>query len=252
MKSKTGSYPRIPRESFCSPACPVAAKRHFKAGARFAYLFSSLLVLAVSACSVLPEREVTTQTNIVEMDPIKGSVFIFDDGRVESFLRREGDNLVWATRQGREYIRAANPALPILSWEIGSRSGRRQIFGNHDDLWPPQGGVRARFRVLNDVTDGKQHRHYSQAWSCSIEKERKISVPAGKFPAHKIVCDRFSVNSMRIQERRTWWWSQELGHYVRRRYQNLADGAVRDIKLCAALPEIRANRPRIDAIIGAC
>lgn len=219
-------------------------------------MLSAVFALALTGCAAAPNPFSNTAGEppavSAETDPIAGMVFIFDDGRVERFLRREDDKLIWATRRGREYIRAANPALPILSWDIGERSGRRVIFGNPGDIWPPREGARARFRVLTEVRDGAERRRYSQAWSCSVGRPRNVSVPAGVFPAYAITCERFSVNSMRLLERRTWWWSEDIGHYVRRHYQDLRNGEVTNFALCGALPELRASEARIGAILDDC
>jgi len=221
------------------------------------FLATASLAAILAGCASVPNpiaglADDTPRARAAEVDPVPGTVFIFDDGRVERYLRRDGDTLIWATRRGREYVRAANPALPILSWDIGQRSGQREVFGNADNIWPPANGARAQFRVLTKVQDGDADRRYSQAWSCNVAGPQSISVPAGDFPAYRIVCERFSVNSMRLLERRTWWWSEDLGHYVRRRYQDLRDGEVSDIRLCAALPELRASEVRIEALAADC
>ncbi|MEL6388225.1 MAG: hypothetical protein AAFR00_12810 [Pseudomonadota bacterium] len=217
---------------------------------------ASLLAIA-TACAAVPNPvgALTSQepaSQAAEVDPVPGTVFVYNDGRVERFLRREDDSLVWATRAGREYKRAANPALPILSWDIGQRSGRREVFGNADAIWPPASGARARFRVLSEVSDGERRRRMSQAWSCAVDGPETESVPAGDFGIYKITCERFSVNSMRLLEQRTWWWSEDVGHYVRRRFQSLRDGEVSDIALCASLPELRASEARIEALLEDC
>ncbi len=213
--------------------------------------------LLLVGCSSVPNpvsrlAESGVSARAAEVEPVPGTVFIFDDGRVERYLRREGETLVWATRRGREYERAVNPALPILSWEVGERTGRRRVFGNADNIWPPADGARAQFRVLTEVRDGADSRRYTQAWSCKVDSPRTETVPAAAFPAYRIACERYSVNSMRLLERRTWWWSEDLGHYIRRRYQDYRDGEVSEIALCAALPELRASEARIDALLAAC
>lgn len=212
--------------------------------------------LALAGCAAYPDASVAgdapAPAYAAAFDPVEGTVFLFDDGRVERFLRREGEDLIWATRRGREYVRAANPALPIMAWRIGSRSGQREVFGAADAIWPPTDGARAQFRVLTEVTDGAESRRYSQAWTCEVNGPQAISVPAGRFEAYQIICERFSVNSMRLLQRRTWWWSEDLGHYVRRRYQNLRNGEVTDFSLCAALPDLRASEARIEALLEAC
>lgn len=220
-------------------------------------LAASAVAFLLAGCGSVPNpmqgfADPSPRARAAEVDPVPGTAFIFDDGRVERFLRRDGETLVWATRRGREYVRAANPALPILSWEIGERSGRREVFGDTGDIWPPANGSRAQFRVLTEIRDGEEQRRYSQAWTCQVDGPKAVTVPAGAFPAWRITCERFSVNSMQLLERRTWWWSEDLGHYVRRRYQDLRNGEASDIALCAALPELRASEARIEALLEAC
>lgn len=220
-------------------------------------LAASALALGMTGCGSVPNpiqgfADQPPRARAAEVDPVPGTVFVFDDGRVERYLRRDGQALIWATRRGREYVRAANPALPILSWQIGERSGRREVFGDAGSIWPPTQGARAQFRVLTVLNGGDQERRYSEAWTCNVAGSKEVTVPAGTFPAWRITCERFSVNSMRLLERRTWWWSEDLGHYVRRRYQNLRNGESSDIALCAALPELRASEARIDALLKSC
>lgn len=220
-------------------------------------LAATALSLLVAGCASVPKpipgfADPAPGDRATEVDPTPGTVFVFDDGRVERYLRRDGETLVWATRRGREYLRAANPALPILSWNIGQRSGQREVFGDAGNIWPPADNARAQFRVLTEVRDGDAARRYSQAWSCNVDGPRDVTVPAGEFASYRITCERFSVNSMTLLERRTWWWSEDLGHYVRRRYQDLRNGEVSDIRLCAALPELRASEARIDALASDC
>lgn len=213
--------------------------RHMIMSLNAALLASAILVADAEASEPAP-------------DPIAGTVFIFNDGRVERFLRADGETHVWATRRGREYERAANPAVPILEWEIGDRSGERSVFGNANAIWPPRAGARTNFRVLTRARSGERERRSVQAWTCRVGDLSTLNVPAGAFEAYTISCDRFSVNTMRLLEQRTWWWAPDLGHYVRRRYQDMRSGEARDISLCAALPEIRANDARIDSIVESC
>jgi hypothetical protein len=184
--------------------------------------------------------------------PLPGTVFIYSDGRVERFERAEGETCVWATRAGREYVRSANPMLPIQAWQIGERSGASEVHGASDGIWPPQRGGRAQFRVLNRAVSGARESRSVQAWTCRVGRAETTKTPAGSFETLPIACQLFSVGSMRLLENRTWWWSPELGHYLRRKYQSLRTGEVNDIRLCAALPESRATGARIDAILAEC
>ncbi|NOX52697.1 MAG: hypothetical protein GXP16_19505 [Gammaproteobacteria bacterium] len=182
--------------------------------------------------------------------PEPGTVFIFTEGRVERFVRTEGDVHVWATPRGREYIRSANPAEPILQWEIGGKKGERTVTGSAAALWPPQPGNSARFRVLTKLTSEGRQRRSVALWSCRIGEQTKVSVSTRTYGAMPITCLRYSAHTMRPLQKRTWWWSEDVGHYVRRRYENLRNGETIDINLCAALPEHRASAVRIASIVN--
>lgn len=212
---------------------------------------SALSILPLMALAASCASSPTSGTSAL-LAPDPGTVFIFDDGRVERFVRDEGDAQVWATRRGREYVRATNPALPILEWQVGERSGTRTVFGDSAELWPPEPGQRARFRVLTEVEEGEENSRSVQAWTCSVGHRGQKKVPAGSYTIMPIICERFSLNTMRLLERRTWWWSEDIGHYVRRRYQSVGSGEVRDIRLCAAVPPHRASSARIDAVRETC
>ncbi len=75
-----------------------------------------------------------------------------------------------------------------------------------------------------------------------------LNVPAGRFNAVPIVCDRFSHNSMRVLERLTWHYSEEVGHYIRREARDMSDGSVETYALFAALPPHAANEIRIETL----
>ena len=181
--------------------------------------------------------------------PEAGTVFIFTDGRVERFVRSAGEEQIWATRRGREYARSVNPAEPILKWEIGDRLGNRTVFGKTEKLWPPKPGNSARFRVLTEIERDGRTRRSVQNWTCRVQKMSYLTVPAGTYTTLPISCVRYSVNTMRPLQKRTWWWAPDIGHYVQRRYESIRDGETTEYRLCAALPERRASDARIDAIL---
>lgn len=214
--------------------------------------FSAVCALAALLTPALS----AAQTGLVE----PGAVFIYDDGRVERFVRAEGkgedgsEREVWASRRGQEYVRAANPVVPVLSWDFGEREGEAEVFGDANALWPPEKGRRARFRVqtVSKSADSDSARSSVRAWACRVSAAEDVETPAGTFEAWPIRCERYSLTTMRLAEVRTWWWSDEVGQSVRRRFQSLDDGAVEDIRLCAALPPARASDARIDSVLADC
>ncbi len=202
--------------------------------------FALVTVVGVSA-------DVANSQPVPAPDP--GTVFIFTEGRVERFVRSDGNEQIWATQKGREYTRSANPAEPILKWRIGKRTGTRKVIGNTSQLWPAKSGESARFRVLTILEDDGRKRRSIQPWSCRIDKAETVTVAAGTYTTLPIRCERYSVHTMRPLQKRTWWWSDEVGHYVKRRFENLRNGETTQYSLCATLPESSANHARIAAVL---
>lgn len=213
--------------------------------------FSATLLLicaALGACATPAERAV--RPAVFAPDP--GTVFLFDDGRVERFVRREAEGDIWTTRSGREYRRDPNPILPIRSWSVGNRQGESQAFGVTGEFWPPAAGDRAQFRVLHTAFAEGRERRTAQAWSCRTGSSTSLRVDAGEFEVLPVECDVYSVASQRLLERRRWWWSPEVAHYIARSFQDMRTGEVSRIELCAAIPDYRAASFKLDALAKAC
>ena len=213
--------------------------------------FSATLLLicaALGACATPAERG--PRPAVFAPDP--GTVFLFDDGRVERFVRSEAEGDIWATRSGREYRRDPNPILPIRAWSVGNRQGESQTFGVTGEFWPPAAGDRAQFRVLHTAFADGRERRTAQAWSCRTGSTTSLRVDAGEFVVLPVECDVYSVASQRLLERRRWWWSPEVTHYIARSFQDMRTGEVSRIELCAAIPDYRAASFKLDALAKAC
>jgi hypothetical protein len=209
----------------------------------------ALLVCAAFGACATPALAPVAATHV---SPDPGTVFLFDDGRVERFVRREPEGDIWATRSGREYRRSSNPILPIRSWSVGNRQGESEAFGLNRQFWPPVSGSKAQFRVLHTAFADGRERRTAQAWSCRIGSNAILRVDAGEFSVLPIECDVYSVATQRLLERRRWWWSAELGHYIARSFQDMRTGEISQIELCAALPDYRAANAKLEALAKAC
>jgi hypothetical protein len=207
-----------------------------------------LVCAALGACST--PGVTLAKPDFPSLDP--GTVFLFDDGRVERFIRREAEGDIWATRSGREYRREPNPILPIRAWSVGNRQGDSEVFGISDTFWPPAAGNRAQFRVLHTAFADGRERRTAQAWSCRIGSATRLNVDAGEFEVLPVECDVYSVASQRLLERRRWWWSPELAHYIARSFQDMRTGEISSLELCAAVPAYRAANVKLDALANAC
>jgi len=142
-----------------------------------------------------------------------GQAFIFDNGRVEQVHAVSGEEVVWAARSGRTYARSANPVVPILEWTFRGQSGRREVRGDPHRLWPLRSGASVQFQTVNQTIeeDGRTRRSL-HLWQCRVQRAQTITLRTGPMATLPIQCDRFSVGTMRVLERITWWYAEEVGH----------------------------------------
>lgn len=182
-----------------------------------------------------------------------GDAFVFSDGRVERVIEAEGPRLTWAGLSGANYQRSRNFVVPVLQWRSGRATGRREVHGNPDALWPIGKSKSARFRVVTETRANPQAaaRRSVSLWVCKTGKPRAFIVPAGTYEAIPVKCDRYSPTTMRLLEQREWDYAPDLGHYVRRVTINYLRGTNRSVELVAALSGPAASKARLTALARA-
>lgn len=186
----------------------------------------------------------------VRVEP--GATFVFSDGRVERLVEDRGETQVWATRRGREYVRARNFTVPILEWEISGVKGKRTVSGNSDKFWPPRERASSRFRVTTDILakEGAKSRSL-QYWTCKAGRKRIEAFAFAEIEVLPVTCERYTPSSMKLVERRGWLWSDEVGHYVERSSIKYSTGASQTVRLCAKIPGRTATDDRISEVVKA-
>jgi hypothetical protein len=179
-----------------------------------------------------------------------GDAFVYSDGRVERVIADNGDQLTWAGLSGSRYSRSRNFVVPVLQWRSGRGTGRREVRGNPDALWPIERSRSARFRVITETraTPQSAKKRSVSLWVCKTGKPRDFTVAAGTYNAVPVLCDRYSPTTMRLIERREWDYAPELGHYVRRVSVNYLRGTTRSAELVAALSGPAASKARLTAL----
>lgn len=179
-----------------------------------------------------------------------GDAFVYSDGRVERVIADDGTRLTWAGLSGPSYRRSRNFVVPVLQWRSGRGTGRREVRGNPDALWPLGKPRSARFRVVTQTRATPQSgiKRSVSLWVCKTGKPRDYTVPAGTFNAVPVLCDRYSPTTMRLLERREWDYAAEIGHYVRRVTINYLRGTTRTAELVATLSGPAASKARLSAL----
>jgi hypothetical protein len=186
-----------------------------------------------------------------------GDAFVFSDGRVERVVDTGDIRMTWAGLSGASYKRSRNFVVPVLEWRSGRATGRREVHGNPDALWPigtGKGGSKsARFRVVTETKANAQAaaRRSVSLWVCRTGKPKAFTVAAGTYDAIPVKCDRYSPTTMRLIEQREWDYAPEIGHYVRRVTVNYLRGTTRTVELVAALSGPAASKARLTALARA-
>lgn len=182
-----------------------------------------------------------------------GDAFVFSDGRVERVVDAGDTRMTWAGLSGASYQRSRNFVVPVLAWRSGRATGRREVRGNPDALWPIGKSKSARFRVVTETKANAQAsaRRSVSLWVCNTGKPKLFTVKAGTYEAIPIKCDRYSPTTMRLVEQREWDYAPELGHYVRRVTVNYLRGTTRSVELVAALSGPAASKARLTALARA-
>ena len=198
---------------------------------------------AAAAAAILP-----APVPLPEYEP--GDAFVFSDGRVERVIDSDGPRLTWAGLSGASYKRSRNFVVPVLEWRSGRATGRREVHGNPDALWPIGKSKSARFRVVTETKANAQAGLLRSVslWVCKTGKLRSFTVKAGTYEAIPVKCDRYSPTTMRLLEQREWDYAPELGHYVRRVTVNYLRGTTREVELVAALSGPAASKARLTAL----
>ncbi|WP_285713239.1 hypothetical protein [Erythrobacter oryzae] len=203
----------------------------------------SLVAAAAAAATALPSPIALPQYE-------GGDAFVFSDGRVERVVESRGDTVIWAGLSGPSYTRSRNFIVPVLAWRSGRGTGRREVHGNPDAIWPMARPRSVRFRVVSETRTSPEAalRRSVALWVCKSGKLRGFTVKAGSFEAVPVVCDRYSSTTMRLIERREWDYAPELGHYIRRVSINYLRGSKREVELVAALSGPAASPARLSAL----
>lgn len=180
-----------------------------------------------------------------------GDTFIYSDRRVETAERIEARDVIWRAGNGQRFTRPRNFVVPAVQWSTSRTRGRRVVRGEHEKLWPLEAGRTVRFRSMAEVrSDSEPLRRIPELWTCTAAGTQRIEVPAGRFDTQQIRCDRYSPDTMRVQRRVVWYYSPEVGHYVRRETIEFGTGKRSSVDLVAQLHGREANQAAIRSVLA--
>lgn len=146
-----------------------------------------------------------------------GMTFIYSNGEVDRVADAEGTAVRWIRTDGTNYTTHRNFLLPWSNWASDTQRGTATISEAADALWPLRKGVEIAFST--NVTVQRRddpnsiERHVDQ-WRCRNDGRREITVLAGTFQTLIFVC-RLGADPTYPEVVRTWYYAQEIRHYVR-------------------------------------
>jgi surface antigen len=219
------------------------------------------LWLLLSGCttktSPSPTSRVDGETGIAGMPVyIPGTVFVYASGRWDRVESVNGTNVSWVNHRGHPATTTRDFTFRPTSWKTDTHEGTRAfepadfLFSSKAfSLWPLSvGKVSGYYEVNRWHPVNEPYRTYRAYWSCEVEGEAKVSVPAGDFDTLKIVCSRFSGRASSspayAREYRTWYYAEEINHWVayERDYRG-DDRRLSRKRLASVIPS--KNRPEI-------
>ena len=144
-------------------------------------------------------------------------LYVYDNGRTETVIAKDGDVLTWRTNNGVVRQAYHNFIVPYLSWQTSTRRGTSETNATANMLWPLQVGNTEKFNFVRTAedNDGGNRREYRQSWQCKVTDTETVRITLGSYDTFRIVCHRYSGNSWR--QTRTFYYAPKVGHYVLRR-----------------------------------
>lgn len=187
---------------------------------QFAFTIPAIIsVLLLGACAEIQKlrpSELALPLAAVP-DYALGELYVYDDGRTETVIAKEGAILTWRTNNGVVRKTYRNFAIPYLNWQTATRRGTSKTDAKPNMLWPLQVGNTGNFNFTRTAedNDGKNSRQYKQSWQCKVDGTETVRITLGSYDTFKIVCHRYNGKTWR--QTRTFNYAPLIGHYVLRR-----------------------------------
>lgn len=150
-----------------------------------------------------------------------GDTFTYVDAGGKNYVRKvvktDEDIVEWITETNYRFSAYRNFALPKISWDGPSSSGKMLSSLDPGQLWPLERKNKAEITVTYHKHDKikKLTEKYQENWSCQVNRDRIVTVPAGTFKTFKIVCKRLD-EAQKVTRTHIWFYAPEVGHFVKR------------------------------------
>ena len=146
-----------------------------------------------------------------------GDTYVYTDGQVETVSRVGTERTLWESAGGSIYTKYRNFILPPISWKSGSAKGENQVHPADGTKWPPAITGDVVFSVVSKAVGGSldNPKAWSGKWRCAAKGVSPVKAIVGQFDTLVIECNRAEPEPG-TWKKRTWYYVQEVGNYVRR------------------------------------
>jgi cell division septation protein DedD len=100
----------------------------------------------------------------------------------------EKGRLVWRSSLGSERVSSIDPILPSLKHVSADGRGITRIINRDNELFPLRLGAKTTFSESAGMDEPPYSKSYQ--WSCAVDKEERVEVPAGAFETFRVACER--------------------------------------------------------------
>ena len=132
--------------------------------------------------------------------PKPGTTFVYASGRWDRVESVDNGSVTWKNHRGDLSTSSADFTFRPVKWQTKTHEGTRDfepaeflIDSKPFSLWPLAVGKTSGY-YENNTWNAKDapYRIYRAYWSCRVEGNAKVTVPAGEFDTQKVVCARYS------------------------------------------------------------
>lgn len=166
-----------------------------------------------------------------------GDTYIWSTGQVETVARIVGNKLVWEVNNGVRFNADRNFLIPPSSWTGPTGTGEANAQVDARAAWPLATDSPLVFRVEENGAVA--------AWRCESLGGEMVSVPAGRFEAVALACERTPAPPGGWV-RRIWLYAPVVRHYVAR-IDIMADGSRKSKRLMGIRPGAEGWPPAVRA-----
>ena len=148
---------------------------------------------------------------------LPGTTFIYSTGETERVLDEKDLVVRWSRDDGTTYNAHRNFLLPRSYWTSGRERGTAKIAAAPDALWPASEGASVSFKAevtMQRGNDPESTERRVDRWRCENQGGETLSVEAGTFETLVFTCRR-GADTASPDMVRTWYYSKDVGHYVR-------------------------------------